>query len=74
MTEHQDHILYFVNIPLVATLLSTPWWMEPVTKAVEEFHWVAGMLILPTLGIVLAVLQVSYMIRKHKRLGGKDSK
>jgi hypothetical protein len=72
MNGHHD--LWFINIPLSVLLVSTPWWLAPVTQAIEQFHWLAGMLILPVLGIALALLQIVYMVRKHKQLGGKDSK
>lgn len=72
MNHHHD--FSFINIPLSVLLMSTPWWLAPVTQAIEQFHWLAGMLILPIIGIILGVLQVAYIIRKHKHLGENDSK
>lgn len=63
MTHHQDSM---INIPLSIVLVTLPWWIP----AIEEFSWIAGKLILPGLGIALAVLQIWYMVRKHKILGG----
>src|ERR1700722_5401396 len=59
-----------VNIPLALLFFSSPWWIA----LLEEFSW-ASAKVLPILGVLLAVLQIWYMFRKHKHLrGDKDSK
>jgi hypothetical protein len=65
MMHHSDSI---ISIPFAAALLATPWWLPWVTEAIEKYHWLSAMLILPTLGIVIALLQIRYIIRKHKQL------
>ena len=65
MNQHGDSIL---NIPLVIVLVTSPW----LIHAIEEFSWLTGNLIFPVTGTILAILNIWYMIRKHKKLGGKD--
>ena len=67
MTHHQDSLF---NIPLAIVLITMPWW----GWMVDDYSWLMGKLLLPTAGGILVVLQIWYAIRKHKHLGGKDSK
>ena len=68
MTHHQDSL---INIPLAIVLITMPWWVWMI----EEYSWLMGKLLLPTGGGILIVLQILYMIRKHKHMrGDKDSK
>ena len=58
----------FISFPFAAILMSSPWWMPWITGAIEKFHWISGNFILPALGIVLAILQIWYVIRRHTSL------
>ena len=64
MHPHQGDTI--INITLATVLFSMPWWI----RVIEEFSWISGKLLLPTLGLVLVGLQIWYMVRKHKDLGG----
>jgi hypothetical protein len=66
MHHHGD----FFGITVSAALVSSPWWLWWFIQAIEEYSWIAGKFILPTLGIVLAIAQIWYVIRKHQHLGG----
>jgi hypothetical protein len=62
MNHHNDS---FINIPLATVLMSMPWWIG----IIEEYSWIVGKLFLPTLGLILVILQILYVIKKIK--GGK---
>ena len=51
--------------------MSSPWWLWWFVQAIEEYSWISGKFILPTLGIVLAIAQIWYVIRKHQNMGDK---
>ena len=61
MNHHHDS---FISGILAVTLVTMPWWI----RLIEEFSGLTGKFLLPLLGVVLVVLQIWYVIRKHRAL------